>query len=148
MSLIENRKAKFNYELMEKYEAGIELVGSEVKMLRKGQGSLEGAYVVIRGGEAYITNMTIPPYQPKNMPDGYDPVRNRRLLLSKKDIGTLAGVDGKKCLTIVPISVYNKKRFLKVEIAVARGKRQFDKRETIKRRESDRDIERTLKDQY
>jgi SsrA-binding protein len=148
MSLIENRKAKFNYELMEKYEAGIELVGSEVKMLRKGQGSLEGAYVVIRGGEAYITNMTIPPYQPKNMPDGYDPVRNRRLLLSKKDIGTLAGVDGKKGLTIVPISVYNKKRFLKVEIAVARGKRQFDKRETIKRRESDRDIERTLKDQY
>ena len=148
MALIENRKAKFNYELMERYEAGIELVGSEVKMLRKGQGSLEGAYVVIRGGEAYITNMTIPPYQPKNMAEGYDPVRNRRLLLSKKILGELANTDGKKGLTIIPISVYNKKRFLKIEIAVARGKKQFDKRETIKRRESDREISRSLKSEY
>ena len=80
----ENRKARFNYEILGKYEAGIELLGSEVKSVREGQMSLEGAFVIIRGGEAYLINANIPPYQPKNAQKDYDPLRNRRLLLTKK----------------------------------------------------------------
>ena len=82
----ENRKARFDYEVLEKYEAGIELLGSEVKSVRGGQMSLDGSFVIIRGGEAYIINANVPPYQPKNAPKDYDPVRNRKLLLTKKEI--------------------------------------------------------------
>ncbi len=141
----ENRKAHFNYEILEKYEAGIELLGSEVKSVRGGQMSLEGAFVIVRGGETYLINASIPPYQPKNAPKDYDPLRNRRLLLTKKEIAELAGSEKNKSLTIVPISVYNKNRKIKVEIALVKGKKKFDKRETIKKRDTDREIRRTLK---
>src|SRR3989338_8821418 len=130
----ENRKARFNYEIIEKYEAGIELLGSEVKSVRSGQMSLEGAFVIVRGGEAYLINVNIPPYQPKNSPKDYDPLRNRRLLLTKKEIARLAGNDRNKSLTIVPISVYNKGRKIKVEIALVKGKKQFDKRKALEKR--------------
>jgi len=141
----ENRKARFNYEIIEKYEAGIELLGSEVKSVRSGQMSLEGAFVIVRGGEAYLINVNIPPYQPKNSPKDYDPLRNRRLLLTKKEIARLAGNDRNKSLTIVPISVYNKGRKIKMEIAIVKGKKKFDKRETIKKRDTDREIRREYK---
>jgi len=141
----ENRKARFNYEILEKYEAGIELLGSEVKAVRGGAMSLEGAFVIVRGGEVYLINANIPPYQPKNTPTSYDPLRNRKLLLTKKEIAELASNDKNKSLTIVPISVYNKNRKIKVEIALVKGKKQVDKRETIKKRETDRDIRRSLK---
>ncbi len=144
-SYAENRKAWFNYEILEKYEAGIELVGTEVKSVRGGQMSLEGAFVIVRGGEAYIINANIPPYQPKNAPKDYDPLRNRRILLTKKEIKELAGNEKNKSLTIVPISVYNKNRKVKVEIALVKGKKKFDKRETIKKRETDRNIRRDVK---
>jgi len=144
-SYAENRKARFNYEIVEKYEAGIELVGTEVKSVRGGQMSLEGAFVIVRGGEAYLINANIPPYQPKNAPKDYDPLRNRRLLLTKKEINELAGNEKNKSLTIVPISVYNKNRKVKVEIALVKGKKKFDKRETIKKRETDREIRREVK---
>ena len=132
--LIENKKVFFNYEILEKFEAGIELLGHEVKSLRKGQGSLEGTHVTVRGGETYLIGMNIPPYQLNNTPSGYDPKRNRRLLLTKQEIATLAGIESKRGLTIVPISVYNKGRKLKITVASVRGKKKFDKRESIKKR--------------
>ena len=143
--LIQNKKAHFNYEILEKITAGIELLGLEVKTLRGKSGSLDGAYVTVRGGEAYLIGATIPPFQPGNTPKEYDPKRNRRLLLTKKEIANLAGTETKKGLTIIPISVYNKGRKIKVDIAIARGKKEFDKRETLKKRESEREINRTLK---
>ncbi|MDR3519655.1 MAG: SsrA-binding protein SmpB [Candidatus Pacebacteria bacterium] len=142
----ENRKARFNYEILEKYETGIELLGTEVKSVRAGQMSLEGAFVIIRGGEAFLINANIPPYQPKNSPKDYDPLKNRKLLLTKKEIAELAGSEKNKSLTIVPISVYNKNRKIKVEIALVKGKKKFDKRETIKKRDTDREIRRDFKE--
>jgi len=142
----ENRKARFNYEFLEKYETGIELLGTEVKSVRGGQMSLEGAFVIIRGGEAFLINANIPPYQPKNAAKDYDPLRNRKLLLTKKEITELAGSDKNKSLTIVPISVYNKNRKIKVEIALVKGKKKFDKRETLKKRDTDREIRREIKE--
>jgi len=145
-SYAENRKARFNYEFLEKYETGIELLGTEVKSVREGQMSLEGAFVIIRGGEAFLINANIPPFQPKNAPKDYDPLRNRKLLLTKKEIAELAGSEKNKSLTIVPISVYNKNRKIKVEIALVKGKKKFDKRETIKKRDVDREIRREYKE--
>ena len=141
----ENRKARFNYEILEKYEAGIELLGTEVKSVRGGQMSLEGAFVIVRGGEAFLINANVPAYQPKNAPKDYDPLRNRKLLLTKKEMAELAGSEKNKSLTIVPISVYNKGRKIKVEIALVKGKKKFDKRETLKKRDTDREIRRSLK---
>ncbi len=141
----ENRKARFDYEILEKYETGIELLGSEVKSVRGGQMSLEGSFVIARGGEAFLINANIPPYQPKNAPKDYDPLRNRKLLLTKKEIAELSGSEKNKSLTIVPISVYNKNRKIKVEIALVKGKKKFDKRETLKKRDTDREIRREMK---
>lgn len=146
--LIQNRKAKFDYEILDKYEAGIELFGFEVKSIRKGQGSFDGSHITIRGSEVFLIGANIPPYQTKNTPKEYDPSRNRRLLLTKKEIAELSEVENKRGLTIIPISMYNSGRRIKVEIASVKGKKKFDKRETIKKRESDREIRRTLKNEY
>lgn len=145
MSLISNTKATFNYDIDEKLSAGIELLGYEVKALRGQQGSLDGSYVTVRGGEAFIIGMHIPPFQAFNTPKEYDPMRNRKLLLTKKEIARLGEIENKKGLTIIPISVYNHGRKIKIDLGIARGKKKFDKRETIKKRETDRDIRRTLK---
>mgnify|MGYP001572099181 CR=1 FL=1 len=142
----ENRKARFNYEILEKYEAGIELLGTEVKSVRGGKMSLEGAFVIIRGSEAFLINANIPPYQPNNALKNYDPLRNKKLLLTKKEIVQLAGSEKNKSLTIVPISVYNKNRKIKVEVAIVKGRKKHDKRETIKKRETEREIRREYKD--
>ncbi|MEK7069367.1 MAG: SsrA-binding protein SmpB [Patescibacteria group bacterium] len=142
----ENRKVRFDYEILEKYETGIELLGTEVKSIRSGRMSLEGTFVIIRGGEAYLINSNIPPYQIKNAPTDYDPLRNRKLLLTKKEITELAQKGKNKNLTIVPISVYNKNRKIKLEIASVKGKKKHDKRETIKKRETDREIRREIKE--
>ena len=144
-SYAENRKIYFNYEILEKYEAGIELYGSEVKAVRSGKMSLEGAFVIVRGGECFLINANTPPYQPNNTPKEYDPLRNKKLLLTKKEIRVLSDSGNNKSLTIVPISVYNKGRKIKISIALAKGKKKFDKRETIKKRENERDVRRTLK---
>ena len=142
-ALVNNKKAFFNYEILEKFQAGIELLGHEVKSLRKGQGSLDGSYVTIRGGEAFLMNATIPPYQPSNTKD-YDPLRMRKLLLTKDEIRKLADIE--KGLTIVPISVYTKGPLIKVSVAVARGKKQFDKRASTKARETARSVRREFTD--
>ncbi|OGG51954.1 SsrA-binding protein [Candidatus Kaiserbacteria bacterium RIFCSPHIGHO2_02_FULL_54_11b] len=145
MSLIENSRAGFDYEIIETFEAGLELLGYEVKSLRAGHGSLKGAHVVARGGEAYLVGATIPAWQPANAPKSYDPERTRRLLLSRKQIAHVASAEGEKGLTIVPLKVYNNGRKLKLLIAIARGKKALDKRHSIRAREEKRRIERTLK---
>jgi SsrA-binding protein len=146
MSLISNRKANFNYEILNKYTAGIELFGYEVKSIKKSQGSLEGAHITVRGNEAYVVGMFIPPYQVNNTPKEYDPNRTRRLLLSRKEILDLAKIEGTKGLTIVPLSVYNKGGLLKLELATARGKKKFDKRETLKKKDTERQTRREFSD--
>lgn len=145
MAYLENRKARFNYDVLEKFEAGIELLGLEVKSLRKKQGSLEGAYVAVRGGEAFLLKSYIPPYQPGNTPKEYDPERARKLLLTKAELYDLSEAEAKKGLTVVPLAVYNKGRKIKVELAIVRGKKKFDKREAIKRRDTEREMRRELK---
>ena len=145
MSLIRNDKIGFDYTILEEIEVGLELLGTEVKSLRAGQGSLKGARVVARGGEAYLVGATISAWQAANAPPTYDPVRTRRLLLSKKQISQVAAAEGQDGLTIVPISVYNRGRNLKLSIGIARGKKKADKRQDIKKRDTKRQIERTLK---
>ncbi|MBY0473317.1 SsrA-binding protein SmpB [Patescibacteria group bacterium] len=147
VNLIEHKKARLDYEILEEFEAGIELLGHEVKSIRARHGKLEGSHVVVRGGEAYIVGMHIPPYQAANTPDDYDPDRSRKLLLTKKELPELAAYESQKGLTIVPISVYNKGSKLKVKVAVGRGRKKYDKRAVLKKRDTDRDIRRTLKNQ-
>ena len=142
--LVQNRKVKFEYEILETFEAGMERFGFEVKSLRNKQGYLEGAYVVVRGNEAFLVGATIPAYQPTNAPKDYDSARTRKLLLTKKEINSLNGTEKQKGLTIVPLSVYTKGRKIKLAIGVARGKKKYDKREVIKKRDTERDIKRTL----
>lgn len=144
-TLSDNKKAHFNFEFLEEFEAGIELLGFEVKSIRAGRLSLDGSYITVRGGEAFLMGATCIPLQPKNIKEAYDEKRPRKLLLRKEELSRLAGFEAKKGLTIVPISVYSKGRRMKIRIAVARGKKEFDKRDSIKKRESERDIQRTLK---
>jgi SsrA-binding protein len=142
--LVDNKKAKMRYQVLEAMNAGLELLGTEVKSLREKRGSLDGARVVVRGGEAYLMGATIPPFQGATASKSYDPERPRRLLLSKREIHLLADAESKKGLTVVPISLYNGK-YLKLQIAVVKGKSKTDRREDIKRRESDIEIERAMK---
>jgi len=142
---VKNKKAGFDYEILEDFEAGISLAGFEVKAIKSGLCSLEGSYIIVRGGEAFLTGAHIPPYQPANTPKDYEPERPRKLLLSKKEIGVLADAEKSKGLTIVPISMYNKSSKIKIKIGIGRGKKKYDKRETIKRRDTERDIKRELK---
>lgn len=144
-NLADNAKARFDYEILERYTAGLELLGHEVKSVRAGKMSLSGSYVVMRGSEAFLVGADIAPYQPKNTPTDYDSRRARKLLVSKAELLTLEKAEQTKGLTIVPLSVYNKGRFLKLDLAIARGKKKFDKRESIKKRDTERDIGRSLK---
>ncbi len=146
MSLIDNKKVLFDYTILEELEAGLELFGTEVKALRNNQGSLKGARVIVRGGEAYLVGATIPPWQIANAAKTYDPERPRRLLLNPKEIAQVASAEGQKGLTVVPISLYNRGRRLKLSIGIARGKKQHDKREALRKREESRKIGRQLKE--
>lgn len=145
MTLVANKKAHLKYAPLEYYAAGLELSGQEVKALRNKQGSLEGARVVIRGGEAFVVGMTIPPYQAANASKSHDPERARRLLLTKKEISELAAAESKKGLTIIPLEVYTIGRFVKTRIAVVRGKGKQDRREDLKKRDALRESGRVLK---
>lgn len=146
--LIKNKKASFNFELLETFEAGVVLTGAEAKALRAGKASLNGAYVVVRGGEAFLLGASISPYQVANTPKKYDPMRTRKLLLKKKELKELETKTDNQGLTIVATKWYNRKRHIKLEIALARGKKKADKREKIKERDSKRAIDRILKSQY
>jgi SsrA-binding protein len=140
----ENRKARFDYEILETLSAGLELVGAEVKSVRGGKISLAGSFIGVRGGEAYLLGADIAPYQPKNASAEYDSTRPRKLLLTKSEVQKLSDAEGTKGLTIIPLSVYNKGRFIKLDLGIARGKKKFDKRESIKKRDVERDLKRTL----
>lgn len=144
MSLIENTRATFDYEILETLEAGLELQGHEVKSLRNKLGSLKGARVVARGGEAYLVGAAIPAWQLANAPKSYDPMRNRRLLLNAKEIRAIADTESQAGLTIIPLSVYNKQRHLKLSLGIVRGKKKADKRQSIREREDKRRISRTM----
>lgn len=144
--LVSNKKAKFDFNFISSFDAGVSLLGYEVKALRNGKGSLSGSYVIIRGKEAFIVGMDIPPYQPKNTPEGYDSRRLRRLLLNRKEISELIGHEKAKGESIIPKRVFLKNNKIKIELGIAKGKKKFDKRETIKKRETDRNINRILKD--
>lgn len=144
MILLENKKVRLRFTILETYSAGMELSGGEVKSLRAHHGSLDGARIIVRAGEAYLIGATIPPYQIKNTPENYDSERTRKLLLSKKEIVELAEAESKKGLTIVPLEVYNN-RYLKLRIAIVKGKSKVDKREDIKKADAARDIDRALK---
>ena len=145
MALIDNKKAYFNYEVIEKFEAGLELLGHEVKSLRGGHGSLTGSYITINQEGVFLVGALISPYQAGNIPEDYDPRRPRRLLLNKKEIDRLINETAKTGLTIVPLALYNKNRRLKLELAIVRGKKKHDKRQAINKREADRHIGRILK---
>ena len=145
MLLVEYKKAFLKYTPLESYAAGLELTGPEVKSLRNKLGSLDGARVVVRGGEAFIVGMTISPYQVANTPKSYDPERSRRLLLSRKEIAELYVAESKKGLTIIPLEVYTNKRFVKARIAIVRGKGKSDKREDLKKKDALREASRVLK---
>lgn len=142
--ICENRKARFNYELLERYEAGIVLTGSEVKSLRNAKASLGDAYGTIRNEEAYLLNAHIAPYQASSYTD-HDPLRTRKLLLHRHEIQKLIGKTKEKGLTLVPLKIYFKKGVAKVELALGKSKKNFDKRRSIKKRESDRQLRRVLK---
>lgn len=144
---VENKKARLEYEFLETYEAGMVLTGYEAKALRAGKASLVGARVMVRGGEAFLVGATISPYQEGNVPKSYDPERSRKLLLSKKELNELAGAESQRGLTLVPIMVYNQKRFIKLSFGLARKKKKHDKRATLKERDDKRSMDRSLKNQ-
>jgi SsrA-binding protein len=146
--LISHKRATFDYEILETFEAGISLLGTEVKSVRSGQGKLEGSYVVVRGKEAFLVGASIPAFQKKNAADSYDAERARKLLLTKKELANLEQKSERQGLTIVPTTLYNKGSKLKLEIAIARGKKKTDKRQRIQERDTKRDIDREMKQRY
>jgi SsrA-binding protein len=156
-ALLENKKIRLRFAILETFQAGMVLSGSETKSLRAKLGSLDGSRVVVRGGEAYLVGATIPPYQPSNISGMrlsstksgsarvYDPEQPRKLLLNKKELIEIAEAESRKGLTVVPIEVYNAGRYLKLRIAIARGKGKADKREDLKKRDAEREIGRIVK---
>lgn len=139
-----NRKAYHNYNILESVEAGIALTGTEIKSIREGRATLSEAYVRPEGGELLLLNAHIARYDPGSYMS-HDPVRPRRLLLHRKEIGILAGKVAEKGLTLVPTKLYLKNSLAKVEVSLARGKKLYDKRETITRREAEREMQRAVK---
>ncbi len=142
MEYLRNKKASFDYEFLETLEVGIKLSGSEVKSIKNHHGSLNGAYIAVIGGELVLLGAHIPAWQEKNAPAGYDPYKTRVLLVHKKELFHLLKSLQTKGLTVIPISLYSKGPYIKVQLAVAKGKKNFDKRETIKKRDLDREERR------
>ena len=144
---LSHKKAHFDYEVLKTYEAGIVLLGHEVKSVRASRGKLEGAFVIVRGGEAFVVGLNINLYQPKNMQKKHDPERPRKLLLSKKELQEIELQTETQGLTAIPLKLYNAGRNIKLELAIVKGKKLHDKRQSIQARDVKRDIERTLKSQ-
>lgn len=143
--IADNRQARFRYEILETYEAGIELKGTEVKSIRQGKANLQDGYALIRNGEAWLLNVHISPYQKATDFFNHDPRRTRRLLLHKKEIRKLIGKVEQEGLTLVPLKMYFKRGFVKVTLALGKGKKLHDKRESLKERQDKRDMARAMK---
>ena len=135
MKAIINKKGSFDYEILEKFEAGIVLNGFEVKSIKIGHINLRGSFVTMKNNEFYLTGANIAPYQPNNTPLNYDPTRSRKLLLNNKEIKYLIGKSRQKGLKLIPIRVYVSGNLIKLEFGIAKGKKKYDKREIIKKRE-------------
>lgn len=142
--LAKNKKAYFDYEILETFNAGMVLKGFEVKAIKNGKINIAGSFVLIRGNQAYLLNADVPPYQTKNTPADYDPKRTRPLLLHKNELKRLTGLTQQKGLTLIPLRAYIKGNLIKLEFGLCRGKRKYEKRETIKKRETEREIRRYL----
>lgn len=142
-TLVANRRARFSYEIQETMEAGISLMGTEVKSIRDGQANIKEAYADIRGGEVFLVGAHISPYEQGNL-NNHEPLRERRLLLKANEIKRLVGKVQEKGLTLVPLRLYLKGRLIKLELGVGRGKKLYDKRETIKQRDQEREVQREL----
>lgn len=140
-----NRRASFDFELREKFEAGIQLLGVEVKSVKAGHISIKGSFVTIHNNEAYLTNATIPAWQPSNTPESYDPTRSRKLLLHKEELSHLISGKQTQGLTIVPIRAYNKGGTIKLEIALAKGKKKHDKKQAKREADIQRDVDRIIR---
>lgn len=143
--LTDNRKARYLYEILDTYEAGIELKGTEVKSIRAGRSNLQDGYALVRDGEVWLINVHISPYENTSNFFNHDPRRTRKLLLHRKEINKLIGQVEQKGLTLVPLKMYLKRGRVKVMIGLARGKKLHDKRETIRRRDDARSMQRALK---
>jgi SsrA-binding protein len=141
---ITNSKAGFNYETLETYEAGLVLLGAEVKALRLGHSTISESFIIVEDGALFLVKAYIAPYQIKNQV-GYDPYRKRKILISKKELREIAQRKNEAGLTLIPLSLYDKHGFLKLQFALARGKNRQDKRNTIKDRDAKRDIGRLMK---
>ena len=141
-----NPKAGFDYEILETIEAGIVLEGHEVKAIKTGKASIKGSYAKILNGEAFLVGAIISPYQPANTPKDYDPQRSRKLLLSKREISKLIDLSQSQGLTIVPLKFYGKKGKIKLLIGIAKGKKKYDKRETIKKKDAARAHQRGIEE--
>ena len=144
-TLATNRKAHHDYSIEETYEVGLALVGTEIKSLRAGQCNLKDGYAVIRQGEIWMLNVHISPWAGGNR-ENHDPLRERKLLLHRREINKLASRVAERGWTLVPLRIYQKSNRAKVELGLVRGKKQYDKREAIAKRDSDRDVERGVKD--
>lgn len=140
-----NKRAKFDYDILETYEAGVVLQGHEVKSARAGNVSLAGAFVTIRDNEAWLTNAHIGLYAKAGPLPGYDPTHTRKLLLKKREIATLLGKRKQAGLTLLPLSLYTTRNRLKLEIGLARGRKKYEKREVIKKRDTDRAMREAMK---
>jgi SsrA-binding protein len=138
-----NRQASYRYNLTDRWEAGLQLTGTEVKSLRTGQAQLKDAYAMVRDGEVWLHNMHIPPYSPASR-DNHEPERPRKLLLKRKEIEQMTGTTKEKGLTLVPTRLYFKGPYAKIEIALGRGKDLYDKRQSIKERDERRDMQRAM----
>jgi SsrA-binding protein len=143
--ICDNRQARFLYEILETYEAGIELKGTEVKAIRDGKANLRDGFALIRNGEAWLLNVHISPHDTASQYFNHDPRRTRKLLLHKKEIRTLTGKAEQQGLTLVPLKMYLKRGLVKVSIGLGKGKKLHDKREDIKQRDDKRDMARAMK---
>ena len=140
----ENKKATFDYEVLEKYEAGLVLFGQEVKSIKTGHINLSSSYITLASGEPFLVGVIIPPYQPNNAGADYNFERPRKLLLNKKETNYLAGKSAQKGFSLIPLKVYEKSGRIKLEFGLSKGKKKYDKKEKIKKRDVERDVNREL----
>lgn len=143
--IADNRQARHLYEILDTYEAGIELMGTEVKSIRAGKVNLKDGYALIRNGEAWLINVHISPYEASGQYFNHDPKRTRKLLLHRRELNQLIGQVEQKGLTLVPLKMYFKGSWIKIALGLARGKKIHDKRESLKRRQDEREMARALK---
>lgn len=145
-ALATNKRAAFDYEFLEKFEGGLKLTGAETKSVKAGHIQLQGSFLFLKSGELFLKGATISKYGPAGEQPGYDPIRDRKVLVHKRELRRLIGKTHEHGLTLVPITVYTKQALIKLEFALAKGKKQYEKREVLKKRDVERDIRARMKE--